>query len=190
MQWEISDGSTTEQKIGERIEYHINRTTRFVITAKYQFRASISGEIQEAQDVIILDLERKSLTPILRINKTSDYVPAKITVDGSQSRAEYSEIIKFIYDFGEGRPEAIGDAIQIYEYTTPGEKDITLTIIDNNGERASMKQTVVLKETPNIVGFTTSISPGFVDVNVDFIASDTTGQIEEYIWNFGDNTPI
>lgn len=25
---------------------------------------------------------------------------------------------------------------------------------------------------------------------MDFIASDTTGQVEEYIWNFGDNTPV
>lgn len=188
--WTINDGRNTETRVGDRIEYAITRTARYSITAKYEFQSTLGDETQEAQDVVILDLERKNLTPILQIDQTSDYVPAKVTVDGSQSRAEYSDIIKFIYDFGEGRPQTEGDAIQTYEYMTPGDKTITLTIVDSNGERASTKEVVVLKETPNVIGFTTSLSPGFVGVNVDFIANGTTGQIEEYIWNFGDNTPV
>lgn len=34
------------------------------------------------------------------------------------------------------------------------------------------------------------MSPGVVGIPTDFVADETTGQIEEYIWNFGDNTPI
>ena len=34
------------------------------------------------------------------------------------------------------------------------------------------------------------MSPGVINSPVDFIADGTTGQIEEWIWNFWDNTPI
>ena len=110
-------------------------------------------------------------------------------MDGSQSRSENGEIKKFIYNFGEGKPDAEGDAIQIYEYTTPGEKEITLTIINESGEKAQIKRVIVLKESPKTLDFTTSLSPGIVSIPVDFSVIGESGQVEGYIWNFGDNTP-
>lgn len=194
VKWSINDGRTTENRIGERIEFSVKRTARYNITAEYTFEKSIktgqADDIRTATDNIMLDLERKNLTPILKISKNSDYVPARVTVDASESLAEYSEIIKFIYDFGEGRPAAEGDAIQTYQYTTPGEKTISVTIVDSNGEQATTKQTVVLKDTPKNLNFTTSLSPGIINQTIDFKADGTTGQVEDYLWNFGDNTPI
>ena len=110
-------------------------------------------------------------------------------MDGSQSRSENGEIKKFIYNFGEGKPDAEGDAIQIYEYTTPGEKEITLTIINESGEKAQIKRVIVLKESPKTLDFTTSLSPAIVSIPVDFSVIGESGQVEGYIWNFGDNTP-
>ena len=117
-------------------------------------------------------------------------MPARVTAVASQSHSEYSEIIKFIYDFGEGRAPAQGDAIQTYQYMTPGEKTITVTIIDANGKQATAKQVLVLKDTPKNLNFTTSLSPGIKNSPVDFEATGTTGEIEDYLWNFGDNTPV
>lgn len=194
VKWTINDGRTTENRVGDHIDFAINRTARYNITAEYTFEKSIKtgqpDDSRTAQDLILLDLERKNLMPVLKISQTSDYVPAKITVDASQSTSEYSEIIKFIYDFGEGKPVAEGDAIQNYQYITPGQKTITVTIVDANGEKATTKQTVVLKETPKNLNFTTSLSPGIINQTVDFQANGTTGQVEDYLWNFGDNTPI
>jgi hypothetical protein len=34
------------------------------------------------------------------------------------------------------------------------------------------------------------MSPGIIGSAVTFTADGATGQIDEYIWNFGDNTPI
>lgn len=192
--WSINDGRTTENRVGDRIEFAISRTARYSITAEYTFEKSIKtgqpDDTRNARDLIMLDLERKNLTPILKITQTSDYVPARITVDASESVAEFSEIIKFIYDFGEGRPAAEGDAIQTYQYTTAGEKTITVTVVDSNGEQATTKQKVVLKDTPKNLNFTTSLSPGIINQTVDFRAEGTTGQVEDYLWNFGDNTPV
>ena len=65
-----------------------------------------------------------------------------------------------------------------------------MTIIDANGQQATAKQVVVLKDTPKNLNFTTSLSPGIKNSPVDFEATGTTGEIEDYLWNFGDNTPV
>lgn len=192
--WKIFNGTSTTNRIGDRIELAINKSVRHTITAEYVFEKNIktgtAEDTKRATDTVIIDLDRLSLVPTLKIQQSSDYVPAKITVDWSESKSELSDIIQFIYDFWEGRPETVWDAIQTYQYLTPGEKTITLTIVDSNGERASIKKQVVLKSTPDTIEFTSSISPGIINTDVDFIASGTSGQIEDYIWNFWDNSDI
>lgn len=194
VKWTISDGKSNENRTGDKIEFTVNRTARYHISAEYTFEKSIKtgreDDVRKAYDTIMLDLERKNLTPILKVTPDSGYVPIKITVDASQSRSEYSEIVKFEFDFGEGKPKTIGDAVQTYEYLTSGEKKITVTAIDANNARATTTQTIVLKDTPKTVDFTTSISPGVMGKWVDFTATNSTGQIERFMWNFGDNTPI
>lgn len=192
--WTITENKESERKNGTKIEIDITRAGRYNIVAEYTFEKSIKtgrdDDTRVTTDTILLDLERKDLYAVLKINSSSDYVPARVTADASQSHSEYSEIIKFIYDFGEGRAPAQGDAIQTYQYMTPGEKTITVTIIDANGQQATAKQVVVLKDTPKNLNFTTSLSPGIKNSPVDFEATGTTGEIEDYLWNFGDNTPV
>ena len=191
--WKISDGQTITELVGEKVMYDISRTERYTIEANYTFEKNIvtaDTDTRTARDLIILALERKSLEPVLKIQQSSDYTPAKITVDASSSRSKNGTIQKFIFDFGEGRPQTEGDAIQTYEYRTPGEKKITLTIIDNNNEQITISKYIILKDTPKNLAFTTSMSPWIVDSAVTFTADGATGQIDEYIWNFWDNTPI
>ncbi len=133
--WSMSDGRNTVEKIGERVTFDISNTYRYTITGIYTFEKNIPGnapEVKTATDIVTVDVEHKTLIPRLSIITKSDYVPASVTVDASQSWSENNNIIKFIYNFGEGKTDAVGDAIQTYEYTTPGEKEITLTIIDDS----------------------------------------------------------
>ncbi len=190
--WVMTDGHNTIEKISERVVFDILNNYRYTITGKYTFEKNIPGgtpEVKLSSDVIIVDVEHKTLIPRLSIISKSDYVPASVTVDASQSWSENNEIIKFIYNFGEGKADAVGDAIQTYEYTTPGEKEITLTIIDDSGERSQIKKTIVLKEAPRTVSFIPSISPGTVGIPIDFSVTGGGGQVEDYTWTFSDNTP-
>ena len=185
--WKISDGKTVIELVGEKVVYDIPRTERYTIEANYTFEKNIvtsDTDIRTARDLIVLDLERKSLEPILSIQQSSDYTPAKVTVDASSSRSKNGTIQKFIFDFGEGKPQTEGDAVQTYEYRTPGEKKITLTIIDNNNEQVTISKYIILKDTPKNLEFTTSMSPGIIASAVTFTADGATGQIDEYIWNF------
>jgi PKD repeat protein len=191
--WKISNGATTTELVGNKVTYEVTRTERYTIEAVYTLEKNIVTNTQDtrtARDLIVLDLERKSLEPILKIQQSSDYTPAKVTFDASSSRSKNGTIQKFIFDFGEDKPKTEWDAVQVYEYRTPGQKKISLTIIDNNNEQVTISKYIVLKDTPKNIAFTTSMSPGVIAMPITFTAEGATGQIEEYIWNFWDNTPI
>ncbi len=191
--WKISNGKTSEERRGTKINIDFNQPLRYTVEWIYTFKKiSPSGkaEAETVQDTVIIDIERKSLMPRIDITMTSDYVPSLVTVDASQSESENGEIKKFIFDFGEWKPPAEGDSIQQYEYTTAGEKTIILTVIAENGEKTSIKKTIVLKDEVKSIDFLPSLTPGISGNPVDFDASGTNGQIEDYIWNFWDNTPV
>jgi PKD repeat protein len=191
--WKISNGRTTEERRWEKISIEFNQPLRYTIEAIYTFKKSIPGEKDREETIketVVVDIERRSLMPRMNISTTSDYVPTLATIDASQSESEEGEIKKFIFDFGEGKTPAEGDSIQQYSYNTPGEKTITLTIISDIGEKTSIKKTIVLKDEIRSLWFTPSIQPGIAGNTIDFEAAGTTGQIEGYVWNFGDNTPV
>jgi len=191
--WSMTDGRNTIEKIWERIEFDISNTYRYTIVGTYTFEKRIAGdivEVRQANNIVTVDVELKTLIPRLKIIQRSDYVPAMITVDASESWSEDNEIVKFIYNFWEGRPDAVWDAIQNYTYTTPWEKEITLTIIDKFWEKAEIKRAVVLKESPRILEFMPSMATWIVWVPVDFSITEASWQVESYTWLFGNNTPL
>lgn len=192
--WSIHDGTKAEEKTGAKIEIDLKKSARYTITGNYTFEKNTKtgreDDIRIVSDEVIIDMERKNINPVLKVSTDSLYVPTRVTVDASQSQSEYSDIVKFIFDFGDGRAPTEGDAVHMYTYTTAGEKTITVTAVDSNGEKAIAKEVLVLKDTPRSVDFTTSLSAAQVNLPVDFIAMDNSGQVEEYLWNFGDNTPM
>jgi PKD repeat protein len=188
--WKISNGKKIEEKRWERVVVDITDPLRYTIESVYTFKRSNTNELENAREMVIIDIERRNLIPRIKISRTSDYVPAIITVDASQSESINSEIKKFIFDFDEGKIPAEGDAIQEYEYITAGEKKIKVTIIAENGETATITETVVLKDEVRTIDFVPSLSPWIVGSSIDFEALWTNGQVEEYLWNFWDNTPI
>jgi PKD repeat protein len=102
--WKISHDGITEEKIGEKVIFELPKTVRYTIDAIYTFEKNSKTNDTEnfiAKDSIIIDLERKSLEPILNILQSSDYAPSKVTFDASSSQSKNGTIQKFIFDFGE-----------------------------------------------------------------------------------------
>ena len=188
--WKIANTKSVEEKRGDKISISLLQPLRYTITWVYTFRRTSGDEIETAQDSVIIDIERKSLMPRMLVKMSSDYVSSVVTVDASQSESDHGEIKKFIFDFWEWKIPAVWDAIQQYEYVTPGEHTIELTIINENGEKATMKKIIVLKEEAKKIEFTPSMTPGIPNASIDFEAKGTNGQIQDYIWNFWDDTPV
>lgn len=191
VEWNISNTKSDEQKIGETLDLDIIEATRYTIHATYTFVAIQWTEKKTSigKDAIIIDTESKNLIPILSIDQSSDYLPVTVRVDASASRTKNGEIKKFIYNFWEWRAPVEWDSQQTYEYISPGEKTITLTIVSSTGEKESTKRQIVIKEAQRVVDFLPSVSPGVVGIDIDFMPRNITGQVEEYIWNFWDGTP-
>lgn len=186
--WKIQNQKEVEEKQGEIINITLDKPLRYTIEWTYNFRKTSTNTIESTKEMVIIDIEKKSLMPRIDIKTSSDYVPSIVTVDASQSESTNGEIKKFIFDFWEGKAPTEWDAIQQYEYVTPGDKEITATIISENGERAVAKKVVVLKDEAKTIDFTPSMTPGIQKTPIDFEATGTNGQVQDYIWNFWDNT--
>lgn len=186
--WKISNGKTLEEKRWEKINITLLEPLRYTITGIYTFGRTSGNEQEVTQDTVIIDIERKSLRPELRISMNSDYVPAIVTVDASESVSENGDIKKFIFNFWDGKTPTEWDAIQQYEYVTAGEKYIDVTIISENGEHATIRKTIVLKDEAKKINFIPSMTPGTINTPIDFEAAGTNGQIQDYIWKFGDDS--
>lgn len=193
VRWNINAEWKHTEMNGKKVNITLNEPLRYSIEWIYTFKSQTNipwGWYETARDNIIIDIERKNLIPRLSVTNSSDYVPSIVTVDASRSESTVWEIKKFIFDFGEGKAPKEWDSIQEYQYSTSWEKNITLTIIGNDGERASMKYTLVLKDQAETIDFTPSINPWVIDSTIDFEAKWTIWQIDDYIWNFWDNTPL
>ena len=186
--WKIANAKNTEEKRGDKITIMLLEPLRYTITWIYTFRRTSGNEIQLTQDSVIIDIEKKSLIPRMQVKVSSDYVPSVVIVDASQSESDHGEIKKFIFDFWEWKTPAEWDAIQQYGYVTPGEHSIELTIINENGEKATMKKTIVLKDEAKKIEFIPSMTPWIANTSIDFEAQGTNWQIQDYIWNFWDDT--
>jgi hypothetical protein len=190
--WRITAWESIKEERWVKVDVEFSQPLRYTIEGIITFKKSVPGEkdIEEiVKEMVIVDIERKSLMPRLDISLSSDYVPSLVTVDASQSQSDDGEVKKFIFDFWEGRPPAEGDAIQQYQYSVSWDKTITLTIISEKGERASIKKTIVLKDQIKTIDWKPSVASGVPGSHIDFEAV-TPGQIEDYIWNFWDNTPV
>ncbi len=128
-------------------------------------------------------LDPKTLE-IIEFNASQSYDP-----DGGR-------IVTYRWDFGDGN---IGyGMVVVHKYATSGTYNVTLTIIDDEGQSAEATTGAgfnipppinVTDNQPPIADFTWNIDPN-VDGKIDFTsdAIDPDGTIISYYWNFGDGS--
>lgn len=157
---------------------------------KYAFKNFSTEDQGEVIEKIIFIGKKSSLVANVVISSPDSkdenfYAPTTIRFDGSASRTQEGTISKFIYDFGlPGRVPAEGDAIQTIRYDNPGEYEISLTVVKDDGSKDTVTRKIVIKDIPKTLKVNTSVSSGIVGSGVDFDVSGSSGQIETYLWNF------
>ncbi len=129
---------------------------------------------------------------IISVTSTSVEVGSYISFDGSGSLDSDGKIVEYIWDFGDGIKDS--GLYESHFYSAAGNYNVTLTVIDNEGESdvASIEITVTphQNESPNAA---INVNPMSVEIGqyVCFNASESTdpdGIIIEYTWDFGDGT--
>ena len=103
-----------------------------------------------------------------------------ITFDASSSTDSDGSVETYEWDLDDdGTTDATGVSA-VHSYEEPGEYSVTLEVTDNDGATDQMTQTVRVVTAPSST-FTADCS----GMTCTFDASDSRGEIEEYIWEFG-----
>ena len=96
-------------------------------------------------------------------------VGAEIVFNASDSYDPDGEIVKYIWDFGDGEVVESSDPIVTHVYDKPGVYNVSLTVIDNDGLEASMSKVIKVDDiTTDVVEIINDILDGLrSSVNAD-----------------------
>jgi PKD domain-containing protein/Big-like domain-containing protein len=102
-----------------------------------------------------------------------------------------------VLEFGDGSSTPLGTITAAtsvpHIYQSSGTYSVRATGIDSNGDAASgATSVIVLPSAPVNVNLTASPNPATVSAQVTLTAvvTPTTTQVERFVWNFGDGSPV
>ncbi|MDD2515702.1 MAG: PKD domain-containing protein [Candidatus Gracilibacteria bacterium] len=183
--WDF-DGDNKFEMVGTNVKFSFVEDKKYEITVRYTFISKLKNDTQDVDEKIVIDAKQKDISIKLNVNMESEQVPAVVRFDASASQARKGKIVRYIYDFGDGKGKAEGGATQDYQYSFAGNYKVKLTVITDDGTEESMIREVVITDSQKKVVINSSISSSSVGKYVDFDAVGTTGQINSYFWDFGD----
>ncbi len=111
-----------------------------------------------------------------------------VRVDGSQSVDADGQVQSYVWDFGDGTSGS-GMIPAVKTYAQAGKYTVALTVTDDKGatDRATREVTVTKPNEKPVAGFSAVASD--LSVRVDGSQSvDADGQVQSYVWDFGDGT--
>lgn len=116
---------------------------------------------------------------------TTDSVNLDLSVDASASSDSDGTVASYEWDFGDGSV-ATGPAAA-HTYASPGVYNVTLTVTDDRGARASVTLSVTAVKPNERPTASFTVTPDKLSVAVDASNSkDSDGTVESYDWDWGD----
>lgn len=156
---------------------------------------STSALIRLARPGVILP-PNGSPTAKFFFSPTSPKADEDVFFDGSASTDSDGRIVTYLWNFGDGDTELSSSPTARHSYDLAGTYNVTLTVTDDRGLSAStspVELQVAANANPTATFVTSPASPK-VNTVVSFNASASrpaAGRtITQYIWDFGDGTPI
>jgi PKD repeat protein len=136
----------------------------------------------------VADNAPSSTPPVASLTATRDPAAAyAVDFDASASSDPDGTIIGYAWDFGDGSTGGGVTARHVFQDSRP--RDVTLTVTDDSGLRASSTVQVVPEQFPPAAAFDATPSSGTAPLSVAVDASASTdqdGSISAYAWDFGD----
>lgn len=184
--WDINNDGNTEGN-GKSFVYTVDTEGNHIISVTYTFthRRNWDDTIQ-LKEFIYIEGEKKDAILDLKIDYPNNYVPITVRFDASKSYIKNDDIVKFIYDYGDGISEE-RDAINPgHKYTTAWDYTVILTAIGKSGKSYSLEKKLILLPAPQLVEISSSMKRAPVGQEIDFSSDKSSGQIFEYFWDFWD----
>jgi PKD repeat protein len=183
--WDFGDGSTG---VGATPSH------TYATAATYVVRLTVTDNDAKTatttKNVTVTSSGSATPTAAFTFSPTSPGVGQNVFFNGSGSSSG-AGIASYAWDFGDGST-GVG-ATPSHTFATAATYVVRLTVTDNNAKTATTTNNVTVStgSTPTLIAiFTVSPSPARVRQQVTVDASQSTGSIVSYEWNFGDSTTI
>lgn len=192
--WDFGDGTSPGN--GSRVRHTYEKTGTFKVSLVI---SDGTGKLQEIPTNTIVIVNNAKAQPKIKVDKELGEAPFTVNFDGSESTDSNGSISEFHWEFGDPSSavnERTGVSVS-HTFEKAGVYEVTLTIVDNNSERISTKQSIEVQEKNSGILPKISITPlsGEAPLKVDLNASGSTHSqtgrsITKYTWDFGDGSDI
>jgi microbial collagenase len=123
----------------------------------------------------------------LKVDQDSEYAPSKVSFDASSSKVKWEDIVKFAYDYGDGTPVDIRDAINPgHIYTKDWDYTVKLTVTTATGKQYNIEKKVIIKPSQKTAKIDVSLKETTTFQTISFESKNSVGQVSTYSWDFGD----
>ncbi len=140
----------------------------------------------QSEALIEIKVLPQGLVAVLNVDTTNGEVPLKVTFDASQSTYKGGNIVSYEYDWGDGKDSFIGGSQATYRYFDVGTFTAELTVIADDGERATDEVLIVVRPVAISACFTVGSDRGSAPFFLTLSAACSQGTIKSYSWDFGD----
>ena len=155
-----------------------------------------NGKLENRSDVWIFSTRAappENEPPVIKINEEFEgLIDKPVVLDASDSYDPDGEIIFYRWNFGDGTSDILS-SLPSHIYSSPGEYNVTLTIVDNNRTCTTDTTKVIIYSKRNEKPIANVGGPyeGEVSKQISFDGSqsyDPDGSIVNYTWDFKDGT--
>jgi len=168
-------------------EYELNKEWNHTITVKEYFvnRKVTTDSIIITEKIYIESIKKEAIVDF-DIIKNSEYVPVIIWFDGSKSQVRDSNIVKFIWNYGDWITEERDAVVPWRRYSEAWDYDVKLTVTTSDWKSYSTSKKLILKPTPQSAKIEVSMKKAPTLQWIDFTSNKSEWQIWAYFWDFWD----
>lgn len=186
VKWDVSsDGSYEWKWLSFENIFETSWTDNILVEYEFVHRKN-KEDLAIIKQTIIVNWEEKDSQIKLDASISSEYAPATVQFDASNSKVKDDNIIKFIYDYWDGISEERDAKNSAHKYLKAWNYNVKLKVITEKWKEYSVSKLIILKEPPTSVSITSSMSKAPVWQYISFYSTSSQWQAVSYKWDFWD----
>lgn len=179
-EWDFDNNGDIDET-GNKVTYTYSET------GSYEARLVVTDSAGNSDETTVpVVVGEQGIVAILDADLSNGEVPLTVSFDASSSTYKEGSIVSYEIDFGDNSKLYVGDATVTYKYTAVGTYTVTLTVVGDDGARATDTMQIVVRPVSLTACFTVNESTGNAPLFVVVDPACSQGTIQNYEWNFGD----
>lgn len=190
--WDLDGDGVFELSGALSSKLLLTREQVYTVRARYDF-VNLSYDEQRLRqftETVVISTKKSPFDVRLKVIPEQEFAPSTVNLDASSSQAQDGEIVKFIFDYGDGsrNPEENSKGQAIHIYANPGTYTAKVTAFKNDGANQSRSVTFTIRKPQNVATISASVSRGRAGLPVTFDATESRGNPSRVLWDFGDGS--